>query len=157
MAGEVLRAVRAVDTATDPDYQGQGLFTALTMHGLDEVRADGVDFVFNTPNDQSRPGYLKMGWQTVGELPVAVRIPLADGGAHDGAIERGLVALAAAPRMPATPSMPCSTGDRSPRPNRRVPGAIVTNRSNAFVSLAIRRRVPRLPDVASDPESCSSG
>jgi glycosyltransferase involved in cell wall biosynthesis/predicted N-acetyltransferase YhbS len=71
--GEVLRAVRAVDTATDPDYQGRGLFTALTLRGLDELRTDGVDLVFNTPNDQSRPGYLKMGWREVGRLPAVVR------------------------------------------------------------------------------------
>ena len=71
--GRVLRAVRAVDTATDPDYQGKGLFTRLTMLGLDEMRADGVDFVFNTPNSQSRPGYLKMGWREVGNVPAAVR------------------------------------------------------------------------------------
>lgn len=70
--GHVLRAVRAVDTATDPDHQGKGLFTRLTMHGLEQMRADGVDFVFNTPNDQSRPGYLKMGWRVVGKLPAAV-------------------------------------------------------------------------------------
>ena len=71
--GEVLRAVRAVDTATDPDFQGRGLFRALTMHGIEAMREDGVDFVFNTPNDQSRPGYLKMGWREVGRLPAAVR------------------------------------------------------------------------------------
>jgi GNAT superfamily N-acetyltransferase len=71
--GQVLRAVRAVDTATDPDYQGKGLFTALTLHGLESVRAEGVDMVFNTPNSQSRPGYLKMGWREVGKLPTAVR------------------------------------------------------------------------------------
>jgi GNAT superfamily N-acetyltransferase len=71
--GRVLRAVRAVDTATDPDYQGRGLFTALTLHALDEMRADGVDFVFNTPNGQSLPGYVKMGWREVGKLPAAVR------------------------------------------------------------------------------------
>ena len=71
--GRRLRAVRAVDTATDPDYQGKGLFTKLTMLGLDEMRADGVDFVFNTPNSQSRPGYLKMGWREVGHVPAAVR------------------------------------------------------------------------------------
>ena len=29
--------------------------------------------MFNTPNDQSRPGYLKMGWQLVGRLPVLAR------------------------------------------------------------------------------------
>ncbi len=67
--GQTLRAVRAVDTATDPDYQGRGLFTALTRHALDAVREQGVDFVFNTPNDQSRPGYLRMGWREVGRLP----------------------------------------------------------------------------------------
>jgi len=70
--GEVLRAVRAVDTATDPDHRGQGWFRALTMHGLDQLRDEGVDFVFNTPNDQSRPGYLAMGWREVGRPPVAV-------------------------------------------------------------------------------------
>ncbi len=65
-------AVRAVDTATDPAARGQGVFTALTRHGLEAERAAGTDFVFNTPNDQSRPGYLKMGWQVVGRVPVAV-------------------------------------------------------------------------------------
>ncbi len=69
----VVRAVRAVDTATHPDYQGRGIFTQLTLHALDELAAEGVAFVFNTPNDQSRPGYLKMGWQVVGQLPTAVR------------------------------------------------------------------------------------
>src|SRR5690242_5148995 len=71
--GHVMRAVRAVDTATDPAYQGRGIFTRLTMHALEAVTAEGVDFVFNTPNDQSRPGYLKMGWEVVGKLPVMVR------------------------------------------------------------------------------------
>ena len=69
---ETVKAVRAVDTATHPDYQGQGIFTKLTLHGIEELR-DDVAFVFNTPNDQSRPGYLKMGWQVVGKLPTAVR------------------------------------------------------------------------------------
>jgi hypothetical protein len=68
-----VRAVRAVDTATHPDYQGQGLFTRLTTTGIDELRAEGVSFVFNTPNDKSRPGYLKMGWRVVGRVPVDVR------------------------------------------------------------------------------------
>ena len=73
MERETLRAVRAVDTATHPDYQGRGIFTRLTMHALEAVREDGVHFVFNTPNDQSRPGYLKMGWQEVGRLSIACR------------------------------------------------------------------------------------
>jgi GNAT superfamily N-acetyltransferase len=71
---ETLRAVRAVDTATDPAYRGKGLFMALTMHGLDALREDGVDFVFNTPNSQSLPGYLKMGWEEVGTVPASFRL-----------------------------------------------------------------------------------
>lgn len=72
--GRVVRAVRAVDTATDPAHRGRGIFTRLTLQALDELRDEGIAFVFNTPNDQSRPGYLKMGWQPVGHLPMAVRL-----------------------------------------------------------------------------------
>lgn len=69
----VVRSVRAVDTATHPEFQGRGLFRALTMNAIDELAAEGVGFVFNTPNDNSRPGYLKMGWQVIGRPPVRVR------------------------------------------------------------------------------------
>jgi len=68
-----VRAVRAVDTATHPDHQGRGIFSALTMRAVDELRAEGVGFVFNTPNDKSRPGYVKMGWHPVGQLPAGLR------------------------------------------------------------------------------------
>ncbi|MEI8000176.1 MAG: GNAT family N-acetyltransferase [Actinomycetes bacterium] len=71
--GSTLRVVRAVDTATDPGFQGRGIFTTLTRGALEELRADGVAFVFNTPNAQSRPGYLKMGWRVIATLPVAMR------------------------------------------------------------------------------------
>ncbi|MFI5048151.1 MAG: GNAT family N-acetyltransferase [Acidimicrobiia bacterium] len=71
--GTLVRAVRAVDTATVPEFQGRGIFTRLTLDALDELRDDGVDLVFNTPNASSLPGYLKMGWQELGRLPVVVR------------------------------------------------------------------------------------
>jgi hypothetical protein len=71
--GRIRRAIRAVDTATHPDAQGRGVFRRLTLHGVDVERAAGTDFVFNTPNDKSRPGYLTMGWHEVGRLPAAVR------------------------------------------------------------------------------------
>ncbi len=72
--GSVVDAVRAVDTATHPAFQRQGVFSALTLAAVDELTADGVAFVFNTPNAQSRPGYLQMGWVDVGRVPVAVRL-----------------------------------------------------------------------------------
>lgn len=68
------RVVRAVDTATDPRWQRRGLFRRLTLTALDALREEGVELVFNTPNNQSRPGYLSLGWEVVGRLPAGVRI-----------------------------------------------------------------------------------
>jgi GNAT superfamily N-acetyltransferase len=72
--GQVIRALRAVDTATHPSHQGRGIFRQLTLQALDDLRAQKVAFVFNTPNDRSRPGYLKMGWTPVGRLATSVRV-----------------------------------------------------------------------------------
>ncbi len=69
----VVRCVRAVDTATHPDYQGRGIFRRLTLAALPAMADDGVQFVFNTPNSQSLPGYLKMGWQEIGRARACVR------------------------------------------------------------------------------------
>lgn len=73
--GTRLRAVRAVDTATDRAHRGQGLFRRLTLGAVEALTAEGVDLVFNTPNAQSRPGYLTMGWEVLGRVPVAVGLP----------------------------------------------------------------------------------
>lgn len=69
---KTVRAVRAVDTATDPEYQGLGIFRTLTLRGVAELTLAGDGIVFNTPNDSSRPGYLKMGWSVARRLPVGV-------------------------------------------------------------------------------------
>lgn len=69
---ESLSMVRAVDTATDPDHQGRGIFRRLTMRAVEDLTEEGVDAVFNTPNDQSRPGYLKMGWVALGRPTIGV-------------------------------------------------------------------------------------
>lgn len=70
--GHPVAAVRAVDTATLPDYQGLGIFRSLTLRGVADLTLAGDGIVFNTPNDKSRPGYLKMGWSVVRRLPVGV-------------------------------------------------------------------------------------
>ncbi len=71
--GGPVRAVSAVDTATHPDFQGMGIFRRLTLETLEQLRGD-ADLVFNTPNDRSGPGYLKMGWTQVGAIPIEVRV-----------------------------------------------------------------------------------
>ncbi|MCF4102658.1 GNAT family N-acetyltransferase [Gillisia sp. M10.2A] len=59
---KVVKAVRPVDTIIHPDYRGQGLFKDLTLAGLKKFISK-YSLVFNTPNNNSLPGYIKMGWQ----------------------------------------------------------------------------------------------
>jgi hypothetical protein len=99
---DLITAVRAVDTATDPRAQRQGIFRALTMRGVEELSATGVGWVFNTPNDQSAPGYESMGWQRVGRLPVAFRPEV-----------RGIPRLVFARRPADLWSLPTSAGDEA--------------------------------------------
>jgi N-acetylglutamate synthase-like GNAT family acetyltransferase len=73
-SGQVFESVRAVDTATHPDYQGRGIFKKLTLELLNYCANEGWHFVFNTPNSNSKPGYLKMGWKEAGKLPISIPI-----------------------------------------------------------------------------------
>jgi hypothetical protein len=68
------KAVRAVDTVTHPDFRRYGIFSKLTLKGIESAKNDGVDFIFNTPNEQVLPGYLKLGWSYVSLLRPLVRI-----------------------------------------------------------------------------------
>ncbi len=67
-AHKVYPAFRAVDTATHPQWQGRGIFRKLTMLLWQQLQQEHpAAFVYNTPNHQSKPGYLKMGWQVLGK------------------------------------------------------------------------------------------
>lgn len=72
--GIVYKAVRAVDTATHPEHQGKGIFKKLTLSLVGLCKEEGDQFVFNTPNNQSKPGYIKMGWVEGGRLPIRFSI-----------------------------------------------------------------------------------
>jgi len=60
----VVNSIRPVDTCTDHEYRGQGLFKKITLEGLQNIQEE-YELVFNTPNSNSRPGYLKMGWKAI--------------------------------------------------------------------------------------------
>ena len=68
--GKIFKSCRAVDTATHPEHQGKGIFKKLTMALIEEIKKNGMVAVFNTPNSKSTPGYLKMGWEKWGNLPL---------------------------------------------------------------------------------------
>ena len=69
---EIYSALRAVDTATHPKHQGKGIFKKLTLALLEEAKSKGFHFIYNTPNNLSRPGYLKMGWKEFGRIGINI-------------------------------------------------------------------------------------
>ena len=76
---EVKKACRAVDTAVHPAYQGKGVFSKLTLSLIEEMKEEGVDLIYNSPNADSMPGYLKMGWEKWGKLPLKLDFHLSVG------------------------------------------------------------------------------
>ncbi len=70
---EIIKACRAVDTAVHPEFQGKGLFTKLSLNLIEQIREDGTHLIYNTPNTQSLPGYLKMDWEKWGKLPLKMK------------------------------------------------------------------------------------
>lgn len=69
---DAFNSLRAVDTVTHPDYQGRGIFSFLTQKVVDRAQEQGINFIFNTPNRKSLPGYLKLGWISIGKLRVGL-------------------------------------------------------------------------------------
>lgn len=80
--GKILKACRAVDTAIHPDFQGKGLFTKLTVDLIDQIKEEGVQLIYNSPNTQSLPGYLKMGWEKWGKLPLKMKFHMGSSGSY---------------------------------------------------------------------------
>ncbi len=74
IGSRVIIAMRAVDTATHPAYQRQGIFSTLTRLTVERAQSEGVDLIYNTPNNSSLPGYLKLGWRYVGQVPLLIKI-----------------------------------------------------------------------------------
>ena len=72
--GETIKAVRAVDTVTHPRHLRKGVFQKLTLSQLNDLKGSDIRFIFNTPNNSSMPGYLKMGWEAAGRLPVSFNV-----------------------------------------------------------------------------------
>ena len=94
--------------------------------------------MFNTPNDKSRPGYLKMGWHQVGRPPSSVRVRSPLGLALHAGLPGSRRPLAAAGRAPARPRSRSSATSAS---------------TLLLAALGAARRTPhpphpRLPEVA---------
>lgn len=57
--GERVRGAEIGDTFTHPDFQRQGIFTALVNVSKESAIECGLKFIYGTPNNNSLPGYEK--------------------------------------------------------------------------------------------------
>ncbi len=71
--GDQSIALQPSDTMVHPGHRRNGLFTRMTEQAI-EIYAEDHLLLFNFPNHQSRPGYLKLGWEIVSEQPSYYRI-----------------------------------------------------------------------------------
>lgn len=70
----VVNGLRPVDTVTHPDWRGKGLFSELTKAAIENVNSNSFSLLFNTPNANSFPGYIRLGWSLKKELPIYVKV-----------------------------------------------------------------------------------
>jgi GNAT superfamily N-acetyltransferase len=75
VAGEDVRVLLSLNTATHPDYQGKGLFTKLAAMTYNAGAEQGFDAVYGVANANSTPGFLrKLDFQLVRPLEARVGI-----------------------------------------------------------------------------------
>lgn len=61
----VIEAYQPGQTCVTEICRGQGIFTEMTRRSIQMLSPQAI--IYNFPNKNSYPGYIKMGWQLVGE------------------------------------------------------------------------------------------
>ena len=83
--GREVTGLLSLNTATDPEYQGRGLFTALAQATYEQGRAAGYGFVIGVANANSTPGFLrKLAFQDVGRLEAGVHLSICAAAKENG-------------------------------------------------------------------------
>ena len=128
--GEREIALQPADTMVHPDHRRRGLFTRMTERAIERYTGKHPLF-FNFPNDRSRPGYLKLGWETVAERSTYYRIQRLDA-VGTALSDRSAVRLACAAGAPVTRGYNRLRDRTAPDPD----GITVRTEPNPAASLA---------------------
>ncbi len=70
---QMISAAGSVDTMVHPEYQHQGIFYRLVTECNREAWNMGIKLILAWPNNQSRHGFLKLGWKKVINIPLLRR------------------------------------------------------------------------------------
>ena len=63
ISGERVVAAQSADTMTHPDFRKKGLFQLLAKKTYDLAHTLNIQFIFGFPNQDSYPGFVKLGWK----------------------------------------------------------------------------------------------
>jgi len=75
MGSELVQGAQSMDTMTDPDYRGRGLFVALANETCGLLADLGYRLIYGFPNQQSLPGFIhRLGWKHIGHVPTFKRL-----------------------------------------------------------------------------------
>ena len=70
----LLPALQSIDTLTDIDHRGKGLFIKLASQLYNDAAANNFALIYGFPNDNSAPGFFnKLQWQSFGEVPFLIK------------------------------------------------------------------------------------
>jgi len=67
-------ALQPCDTMVHPDHRRQGLFTRMTERAIERYADHEAALFFNFPNEHSRAGYEKVGWEPIGQVRTRYRL-----------------------------------------------------------------------------------
>jgi GNAT superfamily N-acetyltransferase len=74
VAGEQRLGIQSVDTMTDREFRGRGLFLQLAKQTYARAADAGVALVYGTPNGSSAHGFFqRLEWQTLDPVPFLIR------------------------------------------------------------------------------------
>lgn len=79
VAEQTVTAVQSLDTLTDAEYRGKGLFKKLAASVFGRCEQESVDFIYGFPNGNSAHGFFnRLGWTSLDPVPFLV-CPLRSG------------------------------------------------------------------------------
>lgn len=74
LGGQRRLGLQSLDTLTDEDFRGQGLFLRLARSTFARAEADGVALIYGFPNGNSAHGFFqKLGWTSLDPVPFLIR------------------------------------------------------------------------------------
>ncbi|MFT3978950.1 MAG: GNAT family N-acetyltransferase [Ferruginibacter sp.] len=72
--GQKSNALQSIDTITDINHRGKGLFPKLAKQLYADATNEGFSLVYGFPNENSAPGFFnKLGWTSFGEAPFIIK------------------------------------------------------------------------------------